>query len=302
MKHWCNTLHLHCLDSSEADKTFSSSISPKFLRSTLRYFLQASFSPGSVNMAFIFAAPATLSSKHSAVFPHHFRSSLFAPASPRTAPSFTCTLLDDTTSRDTNAPEITDETPSDPEHSVQQVSRLRSEHLNAFFDADESMYQVRLANVFSLALQNFVVELSELQTGFRRLVGLDSPLRYTPPDCLNFILDDATVANRERERENRDGKVETGWFVRKVYDVTCAGLDLLFDGRPIPRFWMLETVARMPYFAYSSCLHLLSTLGWYRSPTLMNMHHAEELNEAYHLAVMESLGGDKQWRVCCVAD
>lgn len=29
----------------------------------------------------------------------------------------------------------------------------------------------------------------------------------------------------------------------------------------------------------------------------MNMHHAEELNEAYHLGVMESLGGDKRWGV-----
>lgn len=90
---------------------------------------------------------------------------------------------------------------------------------------------------------------------------------------------------------------QASWFVRNVYIISCQLLDLKFEGRPIPRFWVLETVARMPYFAYSSCLHLLATIGWFRSPTLMNMHHAEELNEAYHLAVMESLGGDKRWGV-----
>jgi hypothetical protein len=31
--------------------------------------------------------------------------------------------------------------------------------------------------------------------------------------------------------------------------------------RPIQRFWFLETVARMPYFSYISCIHLYETLG-----------------------------------------
>lgn len=197
---------------------------------------------------------------------------------------------------ETEAP-VSFETELPPSDASSEATRLRSDHLNAYFDADDSMYQARLSNVFRLALQNFAIELGELQVGFRRLVGLDPPVRYTPPDCLNFTLSNEAVVNREREREFNGGQLETGWFVRKVYDLTCNTLDLLFDQRPIPRFWFLETVARMPYFAYTSCLHLLSTLGWYRSPTLMNMHHAEELNEAYHLAVMESLGGDKRWGV-----
>lgn len=177
------------------------------------------------------------------------------------------------------------------------IAKLRSEQLDAYFDADESMYQVRLANALSLAFKNFAVELRELQIGFRRFLGMRPPLRYTPPECLGFTLDNEAVTLREKTRESRDGRVQTSWFVRMFYDVTCKALDVFFDGRPVPRFWFLETVARMPYFSYSSCLHLLSTLGWYRSPTLMNMHHAEELNEAYHLAVMESLGGDKRWGV-----
>lgn len=39
-------------------------------------------------------------------------------------------------------------------------------------------------------------------------------------------------------------------------------LDVIFNGRPIQRFWFLETVARMPYFSYISMLHLYETLGW----------------------------------------
>ena len=48
---------------------------------------------------------------------------------------------------------------------------------------------------------------------------------------------------------------------------TCAaqGLDRLYAGRPIQRFWFLETVARMPYFSYISMLHLYESLGWWRA-------------------------------------
>ena len=43
------------------------------------------------------------------------------------------------------------------------------------------------------------------------------------------------------------------------------GLDRLYAGRPIQRFWFLETVARMPYFSYISMLHLYESLGWWRA-------------------------------------
>lgn len=70
-------------------------------------------------------------------------------------------------------------------------------------------------------------------------------------------------------------------------------------GYPAPtrkqRFWFLETVARMPYFAYTSVLHLYETLGWWRSPELRAVHVAEEDNELHHLLIMESLGGDQRW-------
>jgi len=73
-------------------------------------------------------------------------------------------------------------------------------------------------------------------------------------------------------------------------------LDQFFEGRPIARFWFLETAARMPYFSYQSMLHLYETLGWWRrSSEARCVHFAEEWNEFHHLLTMEALGGDQRW-------
>mmetsp|Transcript_28736 Transcript_28736/g.82920 ORF Transcript_28736/g.82920 Transcript_28736/m.82920 type:complete len:665 (-) Transcript_28736:658-2652(-) len=80
------------------------------------------------------------------------------------------------------------------------------------------------------------------------------------------------------------------------YLFLCWLLDVLYNERPIQRFWFLETVARMPYFAYISMLHLYETLGWWRVGTeVRKVHFAEEWNEMHHLFIMESLGGDQAW-------
>lgn len=70
----------------------------------------------------------------------------------------------------------------------------------------------------------------------------------------------------------------------------------MYAGRPIERFWILETVARMPYFVYISMLHLYESLGWWRAGAeLRKVHFAEEWNELHHLQIMEALGGDLRW-------
>lgn len=38
----------------------------------------------------------------------------------------------------------------------------------------------------------------------------------------------------------------------------------------------------MPYFAYTTCLHLYETLGWWRTGGLRVVHFAEEWNELHH--------------------
>ena len=68
-------------------------------------------------------------------------------------------------------------------------------------------------------------------------------------------------------------------------------IDFAYNGRDIQRFYVLETIARVPYFSYLSCLHLYETLGMRKNMQLMRIHYAEADNELHHLLVMESLGG-----------
>ncbi|XP_002984492.2 uncharacterized protein LOC9644228 [Selaginella moellendorffii] len=98
------------------------------------------------------------------------------------------------------------------------------------------------------------------------------------------------------ERERNRPPVEAPWWILGPYYALCWMLDVIFEGRPIQRFWFLETVARMPYFSYISMLHLYETLGWWRvGADVRKVHFAEEWNEMHHLKIMESLGGDLLW-------
>lgn len=88
----------------------------------------------------------------------------------------------------------------------------------------------------------------------------------------------------------------TPWFVMLPYRALCELLDRVFENRPIQRFWLLETVARMPYFSYLSMLHLYESLGWWQvGSAVRRIHFFEEWNEFQHLQIMESLGGDTRW-------
>ncbi|CAM9311168.1 unnamed protein product [Discosporangium mesarthrocarpum] len=90
--------------------------------------------------------------------------------------------------------------------------------------------------------------------------------------------------------------MKSPWVVWYPYRFLCYFLDTIFDGRPIQRFWFLETVARMPYFSYLSMLHLYESLGWWTAGSeVRKIHFAEEWNEMQHLKIMESLGGDSRW-------
>lgn len=63
-----------------------------------------------------------------------------------------------------------------------------------------------------------------------------------------LTLDNDAVWARERARP----EVQTVWPIKAVYLVLCWVLDVLYNGRPIQRWWCLETVARCPYFSYIS--------------------------------------------------
>ena len=82
-----------------------------------------------------------------------------------------------------------------------------------------------------------------------------------------------------------------------VLSVTIAIIDYLYRGRHFQRFWVLEEIARAPYFAFLSVLHLRESMGL-RGPEhiyLMEEHFAQTLNETEHLEYMESRGGSAYW-------
>uniref|UniRef100_A0A0G4HAL7 Ubiquinol oxidase n=1 Tax=Chromera velia CCMP2878 TaxID=1169474 RepID=A0A0G4HAL7_9ALVE len=113
-----------------------------------------------------------------------------------------------------------------------------------------------------------------------------------------LALSNSAIWDREKKREAERVKIRgpPNALIYFPYLFVCVLLDVVYDGRPIQRFWFLETVARMPYFAYASVLHLYESLGWFRGGTdLRKLHAAEEWNEMHHLLIMESLGGDKNW-------
>lgn len=62
-------------------------------------------------------------------------------------------------------------------------------------------------------------------------------------------------------------------------------------GNSYRRFYVLETIARIPYFAFLSVLHLQETFGRHPSHELMKLHFEETINEEYHLLIIEELGG-----------
>ena len=83
-------------------------------------------------------------------------------------------------------------------------------------------------------------------------------------------------------------------FNTVVLNLTVAIIDFLYRGRDYQRFWVLEEIARAPYFAFLSVLHFRESMGL-RGPEhlyLMKQHFEQSVNETEHLEYMESRGGN----------
>ena len=82
-----------------------------------------------------------------------------------------------------------------------------------------------------------------------------------------------------------------------VLDTTIYILDFLYRGRDFQRFWVLEVIARAPYFSFISVLHFRESLGLRGEDHiyLMKEHFYQALNETEHLEEMEKRGGDQYW-------
>ena len=67
-------------------------------------------------------------------------------------------------------------------------------------------------------------------------------------------------------------------LIDTVYDIICFLYPVKGNERDFARFYVLETVARVPYFAYLSVLHLRETFGDRESSDKMRSHYAEADN------------------------
>ncbi|MEA5550519.1 alternative oxidase [Anabaena cylindrica UHCC 0172] len=84
-------------------------------------------------------------------------------------------------------------------------------------------------------------------------------------------------------------------MIKLLVGILVFVINTVYRDRPYPRFYVLETVARVPYFSYLSVLHLYETLGIWRKADWLKVHFAESWNELHHLLIMESLGGSQFW-------
>jgi ubiquinol oxidase len=89
-------------------------------------------------------------------------------------------------------------------------------------------------------------------------------------------------------------------LIDTVYELICFLYPVKGTERDFARFFVLETVARVPYFAYLSMLHLRETFGERDIGDKMRTHYAEADNELHHLLIMESLGKTQQALFQCV--
>ena len=72
-------------------------------------------------------------------------------------------------------------------------------------------------------------------------------------------------------------------------------IDKVYKDRDYARFYVLETVARVPYFSFVSVLHMYESLGIWRKADYLETHFAQTMNEYHHLLIMEDLGGDARF-------
>jgi ubiquinol oxidase len=154
-------------------------------------------------------------------------------------------------------------------------------------------------NVLSLGSRQFVRNLRAMIGEYNDEASDGVALSNAQIDLQRRLRDLTLNSTAIWERERKRGPKVAPYVIKVPYYALCYLLDVVFEGRYVfGRFFLLETVARMPYFSYITMLHLYETLGfWRRSADVKRIHFAEEWNEYHHLLIMESLGGDQPYWV-----
>lgn len=106
----------------------------------------------------------------------------------------------------------------------------------------------------------------------------------------------------EESRGNSSSSSLERWIIKVeqsvnifLTDSVIKIIDTLYRDRDYARFFVLETIARVPYFAFISVLHMYESFGWWRRADYLKVHFAESWNEMHHLLIMEELGGNSWW-------
>ena len=86
-----------------------------------------------------------------------------------------------------------------------------------------------------------------------------------------------------------------------MHNFICFLYPIQGNDRDFARFFVFETIERVPYFAFLSVLHLQETFGVRDLDETMRTHYAEADNELHHLLIMEALGGNSNVIDRCLA-
>jgi hypothetical protein len=128
------------------------------------------------------------------------------------------------------------------------------------------------ANIVALGAQQFMRNMNAIKGEYNdeEDVTLSLKQKELQEKLLSLTLNSTAIW----ERELKDGPIVAPYVIKIPYLFLCYMLDTVFEGRYVPsRFFLLETVARMPYFAYITMLHLYETLGFWRGSAEMKRVH-----------------------------
>lgn len=105
------------------------------------------------------------------------------------------------------------------------------------------------ANIVALGSQQFMRNLNAMNGEYKDEEDMVLSPRQKE---LQAKLETLTLdSDKIWERELAAGPIEAPWVIKLPYLVLCFLLDRVFEEKYVPhRFFLLETVARMPYFSY----------------------------------------------------
>ncbi|GAB4830785.1 Ubiquinol oxidase 4, chloroplastic/chromoplastic [Ancistrocladus abbreviatus] len=164
------------------------------------------------------------------------------------------------------------------------------------FNPLSSLYRSCSSNPLISSTKSFQVRATVLQDDEEKVVVEETFQPKSFPD------DQWNGSNGEKPPEKSSSNGFEQWVIKFeqsinifLTETVIKIIDTLYYDRHYARFFVLETIARVPYFAFMSVLHMYESFGWWRQADYLKVHFAESWNEMHHLLIMEELGGNAWW-------